>query len=377
VTPRAGLAAASAIVCLAAAACGKKGPPLPPLVKLPVAPADLTVSRRADAVQIQFVVPNTNTDNTRPANIARVDVYALTGQPAVSEREIVARGARIASLPVKTPRDPNATYDPDDPDQSEADVEPPEGKGLDQGVVALVRDTLGAEVSTSGTGDVRTYVGVGVTARGRQGAFSRRAAVPLGPPPSPPPPADVTYTETAITVRWPAPPGDGSSPPQTFQVYQTSLPGATSQETQLTKAPIAETEFVDSRMSWGDTRCYVVRRVETVGALKVESEPTPPACVTLRDRFPPMPPRGLQAVATAGVINLIWDANPEADLDGYILLRAMAPGDELIPVTTALIHETAYQDPVPAGVPFVYAVQAVDRSGNLSQVSARVEETAR
>ena len=52
-------------------------------------------------------------------------------------------------------------------------------------------------------------------------------------------------------------------------------------------------------------------------------------------------------------------------------------GDELIPVTTALIHETAFQDPVPSGQRYVYAVQAVDRSGNLSPISARKEETAR
>ncbi len=85
----------------------------------------------------------------------------------------------------------------------------------------------------------------------------------------------------------------------------------------------------------------------------------------------------MQAVATEGVINLIWDANTEADLDGYILLRAMAPGDELIPIMTSLLHETAYQDPVPAGVRFVYAIQAVDRAGNLSPISERVEEAAR
>jgi len=31
-----------------AAACGKSGPPLPPLVKLPVAPADLVAARQGN-----------------------------------------------------------------------------------------------------------------------------------------------------------------------------------------------------------------------------------------------------------------------------------------------------------------------------------------
>jgi hypothetical protein len=85
----------------------------------------------------------------------------------------------------------------------------------------------------------------------------------------------------------------------------------------------------------------------------------------------------LRAVASEGIINLIWDANVEADLDGYFLLRGPAPGDELIPITTTAMRETAFEDRVPPGTRFVYAVQAVDRSGNLSPLSGRIEETAR
>ena len=70
-------------------ACGKKGPPLPPLVKLPVAPAELTAARRADTVDLQFTVPSANTDSSRPANVARVDVYGFTGPATV----IGSRGA--------------------------------------------------------------------------------------------------------------------------------------------------------------------------------------------------------------------------------------------------------------------------------------------
>ena len=37
-------------IALVTVACGKKGPPLPPLVKLPVAPADFTAARRANGL---------------------------------------------------------------------------------------------------------------------------------------------------------------------------------------------------------------------------------------------------------------------------------------------------------------------------------------
>ena len=389
------MAALLACVSVLVAGCGKKGPPLPPLVRLPVAPGDFTASRRAATVDLQFVVPNANTDNTRPANVARVEVYALTAPPGTPEADIVARGTRIASVAVKAPRDPDATFDPDDPDQSEADVAPPEGPGLDQGALAHVREMLPPATAAAGSSEVRSYVGVGISTSGRRGPLSRRTAVPLTAPPPAPSAPEVSYTESAVTVRWPgSTPEPAPASPPAYHVYEVPAPGAgvtapgsrdTTEEEQrepaderrLTEMPIAETEYIDPRITWGTTRCYAVRTVATVAGLTLESEPAPPACVTLRDTFPPAPPKGVQAVATEGVINLIWDANTEADLDGYILLRAMAPGDELIPIMTSLLHETAYQDPVPAGVRFVYAIQAVDRAGNLSPISERVEEAAR
>jgi hypothetical protein len=158
-----------------------------------------------------------------------------------------------------------------------------------------------------------------------------------------------------------------------YNVYELS---EESQE-RLTAEPIDATEYVDARMNWGAMRCYGVRSVEIVETLTVESEASAPACVTLTDTFPPAAPKGLQAVATEGVLNLIWDANLEADLDGYILLRAPSPDGELVPVTTGTIRETAFQDRVPAGQRYLYALQAVDRFGNRSPLSDRTEETAR
>ena len=130
-------------------------------------------------------------------------------------------------------------------------------------------------------------------------------------------------------------------------------------------------------MTWGTTRCYGVRAVETVDALFVESEASAPACVTFADTFPPAAPKGMQAVASEGVINLIWDANAEPDFDGYILLRGLAPADQLTPVTPSPIRENVFQDRVPAGVRYVYALRAVDKAGNVSPLSESVEETAR
>jgi fibronectin type 3 domain-containing protein len=122
----------------------------------------------------------------------------------------------------------------------------------------------------------------------------------------------------------------------------------------------------------------VVRTVATVAGAILESEPSARACVTPRDTFPPAAPKAVTAVAGPGAINLIWDANTEADVAGYLILRAEAPGDTLQPLNSEPTRETRYRDTtVTAGVRYVYAIVAVDRAGNRSAPSPRFEETAR
>jgi hypothetical protein len=237
-------------------------------------------------------------------------------------------------------------------------------------------------------------VGVGISTSGRKGRFSKRVAVPLAPAPPPPSSPVITYTETTITVAWmtsssPAPsPGgaaaqdqDGavlpsrplgpSRPPLGYNVYD-SATGA-----RLTTAPVTELRFADSRIVWGEERCYVVRAVDQVGGLSVESDAPAPQCTKLVDTFAPAAPKDLKALSTEGVISLIWEANSEADLAGYLILRAPAPAEQLVPIVPAPVPETSFNDTVPAGVRYIYAVEAVDKAGNVSAPSNRIEETAR
>ena len=79
-------------------ACGRKGPPLPPLLKQPSAPAEMKAERHGGVVDIQFVVPAANTDGTRPANVSRIDVYGMTATQALNEADIVKFGTKCPSM---------------------------------------------------------------------------------------------------------------------------------------------------------------------------------------------------------------------------------------------------------------------------------------
>ena len=393
------------IVVSACSACGQKGPPLPPLVLLP-APPVVTAERRGPTVEVGFTVPTANADGSRPANIARIDIFAINdAATGLSDLELIKRGSRVASLPVKSPKNPSDTAEAGEP----ADiVAPPEGNGLDQGAASTVVEQITASMLKRSTADdsqserrtppsavpllgpseaglVRTYLGVGVDKRGRLGKFSKRVTVPLALAPSPPSQPTITYNETTITVHWSSPASTGSEDEQllpskalgssaavvAYNVYDSDT-GA-----RLTEKPIKALEYEDSRIEWGATRCYALRAVETIGDMTLESELGEPECEELVDTFPPAAPKGLNAVSSEGGINLIWEANTEPDLAGYYVLRGL-PDAELERITPKPIPDPSFLDSnLRRGVRYVYAVVAIDKAGNASKPSKPVEETAR
>ena len=102
----------------------------------------------------------------------------------------------------------------------------------------------------------------------------------------------------------------------------------------------------------------------------------PPACVTPADKFPPAAAKTLASVASGTAVSLIWEANTEVDLGGYLILRGDAPGDKLAPLTPGPIGDASYVDTsVRRNRTYVYEVIAVDKAGNQSGPSNRVEET--
>jgi hypothetical protein len=346
------------LLAAASCACGKKGPPLPPLNRLPVAPGDFIAARRGAIADVRFVVPGTNTDGSKPADIIRVDVYAMSSTDPVTDDEVVRRGRRVGTLDIKPPPDPD-----EDPDAPRAETETEKGL-LEQGAPARVTESI---PEADGAG-IRYYVSVGVNKRGRRGPLARRSAVPLGPAPDPPPAPRITYDEKAVTVSWPEAAPDAAA--AGVEVYDATT------GRRLTDKPVTASSFADPRIEWGVERCYVLGRLAELERLPVESEPSDKACVTLKDTFPPAAPTGVTAVAAEGSVNLIWNPNAEADLAGYLVLRGTG-GEKPKPITPKPIQETTFRDELRSGTRAVYAIQAVDKAGNVSAMSETTEETAR
>ena len=189
--------------------------------------------------------------------------------------------------------------------------------------------------------------------------------------------------------------------PTRYDVYDVSPPAETELETEtgteeggepgagdggilrpVNDQPLAATSHAGLEATLGVERCFHVRTVDTVDPvdmLPLRSAASETACVLLADIFPPAAPTGLVAVAGAGAVSLTWNANAEADLAGYVVLRGRDPEAELEALTPEPIAVTNYRDTdVEAGIGYVYAVQALDRADppNVSAASEQVEEQA-
>jgi predicted small lipoprotein YifL len=407
---------AAVLLLFAAAACGKKGPPLAPLNLAPEAPSAVTARRLGDTVYVQFTVPGKNVAGSGPFSVDHLEVYAVTlapGSETPPNRDLLRPAFVVAKIPVRKPVDPDAEV----VEGSEEDTRPvpgataifveqvtpalltpqdvirpapASGKSAKTAPAAPAAGTPAAAAAPSGpTVLTRLYSVQGVAANGARGPAGPRVSVPLLAAPGRPRPGATRFDQSSVTITW-QPPAAASdeAPGVTYNVYAMTAPATGSGATgapltapvPLNPKPLDETTFAHADAPAGREQCFIVRSVATVGTATIEGDPSEPICVTPTDTFPPAVPTGLAAVSGPGVINLIWDANKDPDLAGYIVLRGEAPGDTLQPLTPQPIRETRYVDrAVQPGVTYVYAVVAIDTAPtpNRSALSNKVQETAR
>lgn len=222
----------------------------------------------------------------------------------------------------------------------------------------------------------RIYVVRGLSRSGRPGPPSVRATVPLvSPIAAPTAVAAQMPTEKGVVVDWTPPVAEPGGAPIAFNVYRRETPNAP-----LNPSPLPTPSLEIPNESYGTEHCYVVRAIQTTQNVTVESDSSAPACLTPLDTFPPAAPKNLRAVAEEGAVSLVWDANTEPDLAGYLVLRGDAAGGTLQPITPQPVKDASYRDTtVTPGARYAYAVVAVDNAAtrNSSPQSPQESVTAR
>ena len=425
--------AALLCVALAAAACGKRGAPLAPIVRIPAAITQITAARLGSDVYVTLTVPSENIDTSIPGDVGRVDIYAYTGRVLPPILRCAEVATVVASVPVAPPPMPDMPVPTPEP----GFVDP---AGAWQGTMVTVRDRLTEDELVQGpdlpvdprrsrtvlpTATVappsgalkRFYVAIPFSSRGRPGPPGTPAEFALTALPDPPAAVRAAYTDAAVSLAWepsggllgfildrpltpePAPfdapilnvaaiaaeplPADPAVPPgpTTYNVYRELSPDPlatpAADETPEWSAPPPlpvnpaplSVMAATDEIEFGRPRCYTVRAMRGT-APAVMSEPSAPVCVTPIDVFPPATPTGLAAVPSEGAISLIWEPNLELDLGGYLVLRREGSDATLRQLTGSPIVDTRFRDTdVEPGTRYTYSVVAVDAQLPLPNMS--------
>jgi predicted small lipoprotein YifL len=424
---------AALVAVFVVTACGKKGPPLAPIVRIPAAVTMLQAQRVGSDAFVTVTIPAKNIDGSAPIDLGRVEVYGYTGRRPPPN----ARWVEVAELVATIPVIPLLTADAP-PVETAQPVNLSEGAL--PGTMVTVVDQLTpaklvqgkvpeeavrggraaiAPVVTTTEPDVlrRFYIAIGFSERGRPGPPGTAADFALIETPVPPAFLNAAYTETTLNLEWPpsggivgflfdsplpqedAPLNENFEPvvttpaaalnapvlptgPVRYNVYRelspdplalpdtsTAAAWAQTSPAPVNTVPLATTSFMDT-VEFDRELCYVVRPVRGTPPNAIEGDPSPARCFIPVDVFAPAPPARLAAVADEGGISLIWEPNAEPDVTGYMVLRGDASDATLQPLTPIPVAEPRFRDThVTAGKKYVYAVVALDSRLPVANVS--------
>lgn len=212
-------------------ACGKKGPPLAPLSRVPALITTVTPQRVGDDVYLTLTVPSTNADGQKPASIGAIEIYAVTSETAPVNEKQREVATLIATVPVRP-------ILPEPPVAANGSAPPaiPLPPGVDQGAAVSIKETLTADARTavelpidkppSAAPNLETqdehiaplvapaptqlprrhYFAVAVSPRGRKSIPSTPVSMPLESGSSAPGAPKVTHTAADVTMTWAPPP---------------------------------------------------------------------------------------------------------------------------------------------------------------------------
>lgn len=350
---RRGLALATVVVTLlGAGACGRRGAPVAPELRLPQAVSDLSGTVRADGIELSWTSPRRRVDNTRmhDATVARVyrtdDAGTGEPKPALLVGDRVAGYTEIASIRLLDTAVPA----------------PPEGR-------LVYRDTTGLQF-----GRRYTYVVLTEDGRGRVSPPSGRVSLPYVAAPEPPRALHAEPGEEQARLSWQPPArytdGGAVDGPLEYEVLRAGSPEGPLVAVARTAPGV--TTFTDTGLENDRAYSYAVRAIREAGAGSALGEPGPRVTVTPADMTPPSAPAHLVAIPSAGTVRLSWSPSPERDVAGYVVYRAAGAGALARIGSTPALATVFVDRDVPPG-PYRYAVTARD-GGSRANESARSNE---
>ncbi len=336
--------------------CGKRSVPLPPVERVQQR-VEISGNQRGNLVILSWVMPARNAGYGSILNIDHVDIYRLieplNAPLSLTEESFASRSTLIASVPI-----------------SETDF---------ARKLLTYSDTL----EFAGQAVRLRYAIRFVNDSGQKAAFSNFLLIePTSKVADKPVNLSAEILETAIKLNWKAPEMnvDGSKPANILG-YNIYVSNDENEAKLKNRTPLSDTEFLDNLFQFGTNYKYFVR-VVSLGSNgePIESSSSNTIEVLPKDVFAPSPPSALTIAAAPNNLSIFFAVNPEKDVAGYNIYRSTNPDQKTSDwtlLTAEPLKTNTFQDTkVESGKTYYYYLTAIDTSGNTSEPSEVVSETA-
>ena len=322
------------------AGCGRKGPPMPPVIRKADATRDLAVFQEATESVLRWSYPSLTTAGGPLPDVEAVEVWRAA-LPAGQEPPLDQGQQQMHLSLLNAHGELISTLDPAALEQATR------GPSLE------VRDNLLTwyEANKDRMPLVIWYAVRTRCCGGRPSRFSNIARLVPLPPPQPPEGLELEVSADGIIVRWQADQGVAG-------LVERSADGQ--QWRSITPQPVKDGERLDRGAQQGKRWHYRVRAVKQLGTKgRVVGDPGPALMIDYPDTYPPAPASNLVCLPEGDMVRLRWDA--AADAAFYRIFR-MREGESWRQLGAA--DGTSFEDPQPLVGNLTYAVKSVDKAGN-------------
>jgi len=367
---------------LAAAACGKKSEPLPPVPPLPARTTDLKVEQQGETAELSFSFPSQRMDGALLTDLDAVEIYRIAGPGASLTAPPAAAGAKSGSSADRAPisgqrrraqasrmRERSFFESATKVAEVRSDLFPSATRGSQFLYHDSLADILKSERATSELG----YAVVTVRRNGLRSEISNVATIKPVRPPAAPENLLATAEENRICLSW-QPPSDKMAEKVEvlgYRIYRRRLE-EDDYGRALNSEPADATDYADTTAAYGSVYVYTVTAVPKDHPAS-EGPPAIQFGIRYDDVYPPPAVARVDALPEQTLVRLHWSPVEAPDLAGYEVFRSEDGGPEKRLDDRPLAETSFVDSAVAVGKTYRYRVRSVDRTGNASEPSPAAE----
>jgi predicted small lipoprotein YifL len=346
------------IIIFISISCGKKGPILPPIKKIPQEAEIQEVFQRGEHITIKWKNPRSYLDGSPLTEISKADIW-IYKKPYEKEQEQVVDPKTFKKQAVLY----QSIQSSDFPEFIETEDE---GSPVFQYKIAI---------KPSEYGNTLFFLGIrAADKRGKKSDISKPVALRAQIAPGPPSELKAKPELKSVRLEWKIPEKntDGSSPARVkgYNLYR-FLDGAPFER--INSDLIKDTEYEDEEIDFGEEYTYFTRSSASEEPPFLESENSEKVSVIVKDTFPPQVPQELIVIAGHDRITLTWDKVQDDDLKGYKVWRRIKGEKDFALMTPGSIKENIFNDfSAEKGIDYEYCVSACDKANNESERSETI-----